>query len=193
MTRVTEEAAMARQSHHFATRPLCTAFVILTGYSIAWPATAQGLAADDKDPVARQTLESALLLAGQSIATLPIVLTSIRPDTASADAQGWTSVGRDGRGEQIFLYTESASFRCARPSSENYQCLLKLASVIVHEVWHLRHRGGEAEAYAAQITFLMGHHGALDQIADVRRSRDRAVAVERKAIDAARQRAAQSR
>ena len=183
---------MARQSH-FASLPLCTAIIILTVYPIAWPAAAQGPAADDKDQVARQTLDAALLLAGQHFAKLPIVLTSVRPDTASADAQGWTSVGPDGNGERIFLYTESGSFRCAHPASQNYQCVLKLASVIVHEAWHFSHGGGEADAYAAQITFLMAHHGALEQIADVRRSRDRGVAAERKAVDAARQRAAQSR
>jgi hypothetical protein len=71
--------------------------------------------------------------------------------------------------------------------------VLKLASVIVHEAWHFSRGGGEVDAYAAQITLLMAHHGALEEIADVRRSRDRAVVVEQKAIDAVRRRAAQSR
>ena len=142
--------------------------------------------ADVDDQVEHQTLEAALSLAGRSIAKLPITLASVAPDTASTGVLGWTSVNAAGNGERIFLYTGSATFRCARPSRENYQCVLKLASVLVHEAWHFRHGANEPDAYAVQIVFLMGNGGSLDQIADVRLSRNRAVTAARAAIKAAR-------
>jgi len=154
--------------------------------AVAWPATAQDRRGGDTDVVERQAFEAALALAGESRAKLPISLTSVKPDSASAGVQGWTTVGPDGRGERVFIYSASPLFRCARASNENYQCLVKLASVIVHEAWHFRHDGGEAAAYSAQIGFLIAHHGALEQITDVRRSRNQAVAAERQAVEAAR-------
>jgi hypothetical protein len=42
-----------------------------------------------------------------------------------------------------------ASERCG-----DIQALKKIASVIVHEEWHVRHGRDEAEAYAAQLTAL---------------------------------------
>jgi hypothetical protein len=155
-------------------------------FSLALSCSAR--AADDHDQVERQTLEAALLLAGQSVGRLPIALASVTPDTASPGVLAWTTVGSDGNSERIFVYAGSGTFRCARPANGNYQCLLKLASVIVHEAWHFKHGGSEAGAYDAQIAFLMGNQGALEQIADVRRSRERAVAAQRKAVDAARKR-----
>ena len=39
--------------------------------------------------------------------------------------------------ECIVVYSESDAFRCASdPYRLDYQCLLKLASVIIDEVWH---------------------------------------------------------
>ena len=64
--------------------------------------------------------------------------------------------------------------------------MLKLASVIVHEVWHLKNGASETGAYNAQLAFLMANQGALEQMTDVRRSRSQAVAAERKAVEAAR-------
>jgi hypothetical protein len=190
MTRGREEDGMAHQFHRLPPSTLCAALVAILGYSALWPAIASGnhqsaRASDDENRIARETFEAALELAGLSAAKLPIVMTSVMPDTLSPGTVGWTSVGRNGKGERIFVYSNSAAFRCARARKDR-QCLLKVASVIVHEAWHFRHGGGEGAAYTAQILFLMANDGALEEIADVRRSRDRAVIVERQAIDAAR-------
>ena len=192
---------MARLLRRSPALTLCAALVTIPGYSAAAPDTAFGdqgtlpgvistgaRGADTSDDVGHQTLEAALMLAGQSIAKLPIVLVSVTPDTASPGVQGWTSRDDNGKADRIFLYTGNGVFRCARPSNGNYQCILKLASVLVHEAWHFRHGADEAEAYAAQIVFLMGNGGALDQIADVRMSRDLVVAASRAAREAARTR-----
>ena len=143
-------------------------------------------ASEDNGQVERQTLEAARLLAGRP-GRLPIALASGLPDGASQGIEGWTVPRADGKGERIFVYTGSEIFRCAS-KGKNYQCLLRLASVIVHEAWHFRNGASEDGAYAAQIAFLMGNQGALEQIAAVRMSRDRALAAERKAIEAAKRR-----
>ena len=99
--------------------------------------------------------------------------------------QAWTTIGRDGTSDRIFVFTGSPAFRCAKRSKDNSQCRLKLASVIVHEAWHFKHGSNEAEAYSAQLSFLLSHDAALEQIVDVRRSRDWAIAEQRKVIAAA--------
>jgi hypothetical protein len=175
---------MVCRCRFFHSQTFCAMTVAMTASLVAWPAHAR--TADDPARVERQTLEAALLLAGIATAKLPVSLASVKPDTASAGVQAWTTVGGDGRGERIYIYSGSDLFRCARPSNENYQCLLKLASVILHEAWHFRHGASETGAYDAQLAFLMANQGALEQMTDVRRSRSQAVAAERKAVEAAR-------
>ena len=40
------------------------------------------------------------------------------------------------------------------PRSDQDRCLLKVASVIVHEAWHLRNGPDEVGAYQTQLIFL---------------------------------------
>jgi hypothetical protein len=75
------------------------------------------------------------------------------PEDASRDAEAYVRPG-DGR---IFLITSSRAFVRARASL--YKCgereaLLKLASVLAHEEWHIRHGSDEEGAYAAQLMTL---------------------------------------
>src|SRR5262245_41214326 len=104
------------------------------------------------DRIDRQTLEAARLLTSLEIGRLPIDLTSVLPDSASPGIEGWTIPRTDGKGERIFVYTGSDIFRCAS-KGENYQCRLRLASIIVHEAWHFKHGPSERGAYAAQTAF----------------------------------------
>ena len=79
---------------------------------------------------------------------------------------------KNGHAERIVVYSGSDVFRCAsNPDRLDNQCLLKLASTIIHEAWHYRHGPDEAGAYDAQIAFLITHGGSSAQIAGVRRSR----------------------
>jgi hypothetical protein len=179
---------------------LCAAVVAVAGACAALPDVAgaresappgvqsgrtQGLDGSRMDD---RTLQAALVVAGRGIAKLPIVLVSVKPDIASPGVQAWTAVDAGGKSTEIFVYTESRIFRCARVSTWDSQCVLKLASVLVHEAWHFEHGGNEADAYATQIVFLMGNGGTRDQIADVRRSRDRVLAAGKEAGEAARRR-----
>jgi hypothetical protein len=96
--------------------------------------------------------------------------------------------GKEGR---IYVYTRSRTFRCASvPRSDQDRCLLKLASVIVHEAWHLQNGPNEVGAYDAQLVFLQLkeasaflqlNEGIAVDILEVRRSRDRALADQRQA------------
>jgi len=130
---------------------------------------------------AAKTLESAIFLAGPSIAGVPIVLAPVPPDGASRGVEAWTLPLQDNQAAQIVIYSGSGLFRCASDPDRldyHYQCLLKLASTIIHEAWHYRHGVNEAGAYEAQIAFLTFHGAAIAQIADARLSRDRVLAAQ---------------
>jgi len=103
----------------------------------------------------RETLDEAIALAGRQWARLPIVLTSTLPSAVSPNAEAWTVYDEACKGDRVFLYTRSGVFQCASEKHPlQHQCLLKLASVIVHESWHLEHGPDEAAAYTAQLLFL---------------------------------------
>jgi hypothetical protein len=154
------------------------------------PATIR--AADSTPADERAVLETALQLAGPQLNRhLPIVLIAELPGMVSPDAQAWTVYDEQGTGDRIFVYTGSRTFRCASASRQDQdQCLLRLASIIVHEAWHLRHGRDEAGAYEAQLAFLRLTEAsaflqlsetASQDIREVRRARDRTLADRRNA------------
>ena len=133
--------------------------------------------------VDERTLQNARFLIRTAAAHVPIVLASAPPDGATQGVEGWTTFGETGRGEQIFVYTESETFRCARTTRE-FQCLLKLASIIVHEAWHFMNGRDEAGAYQEQMAFLV-LNGASDlQMSGVGAAGRLLVAAQRKARQA---------
>ena len=149
-------------------------------------------ATDSTPAQERAVLDRALRLAGpQLYARLPLVLTSELPGMVSPSAEAWTVFDEHGKGERIFVYTRSRTFQCASaPRRDQEQCLLKLASVIVHEAWHLRNGLDEVGAYEAQLSFLQlieaaaflqVNEAAAVNIREVRRARDRMLADKRKA------------
>jgi hypothetical protein len=106
----------------------------------------------------------ALSLLGRSAGSLPpIALVDVPPSPVSRLAEGFT----DGR--SIFLVTSSEMFRIAnaaawraRPHCGDRLAVAKIASVIVHEEWHIRHGGDERGAYEAQATALLRLGFALE-------------------------------
>jgi len=142
-------------------------------------------AADDNSPreTLRAALEVASFIVGPSVNTLPIALASVAPKAASRGIEAWTEHEGDAPPRRIFICTESATFRCAASvhDSDRSACLLKLASIIVHEAWHFSHGNDEAGAYQAQITFLILSGGSSPFVAGVRRARDRVLASQRAA------------
>ena len=158
----------------------------------AWCVPSTIRAAGPTSAQERAVFDKALQLAGpQSYAHLRFVLVSELPRTASPGAEAWTVFYEDGTGDRVFVYTRSRTFRCASvPSRDQDQCLLKLASVLVHEAWHLRNGLDEVGAYEAQLiflqmkeasTFLQLNEATAVTIREVRRARDRVLADRRKA------------
>ena len=128
---------------------------------------------------ATKTLERAILLAGPSVAGLPIALAEVPPAEASRGVEGWMLPRQDQTPAQIVVYSGSDVFRCAsHPTRPDYQCLLKVASTIIHEAWHYRHGPDEAGAYDTQIAFLTGSGGSSLNISGVRRARARVLAAQ---------------
>jgi len=134
----------------------------------------------------RQTLDTALLLAGLDRASVPVTLAATPPSSASHGVEAWTSYDTDGRSKRIFLYTGSDMFRCARWPLGLRQCRIRLASVLVHEAWHLEHGQDEEDAYEAQIAFLMRNGAATEHVKAVRLAQDRVLAAERRTAGDAR-------
>jgi hypothetical protein len=106
-------------------------------------------------------LVCALDLLGRSVTSFPpIAFVDTRPPDVSDRAEAFVRVGDP----TIYLLTSSAVFQEAQRSSEKcggFPALRKLASVIVHEEWHVRHGTDERGAYEAQLTALASMSGGL--------------------------------
>lgn len=103
---------------------------------------------------AETVVACALALLARSAASLPpIELVDVPPAYASPQADAFVRVGE----ARIYLVTSSDVFRRAQASK--YRCgdldaYRLLASVIIHEEWHVKHGRDEVEAYNAQLMTL---------------------------------------
>ena len=103
---------------------------------------------------AEMVLVCALNLLHRSAGSFPpIELVSARPPYVSANADGYVLRGH----VRIYLVTASSAFARARRAV--YRCgdvyaIRKIASVLVHEEWHVLHGSDEKGAYLAQLTTL---------------------------------------
>lgn len=110
---------------------------------------------------AATVLVCALELLGRSPETFPpIRFVDVAPRGASTHVEGFVVTGDD----TIYLLTTSEPFRAARAASHrcgDASSLKKIASILIHEEWHVRHGPDEREAYQAQLLALvfMGAHG----------------------------------
>jgi hypothetical protein len=104
---------------------------------------------------AETVLMCALALLARGADDLPtIVLLSSRPPDVSKHAEGFVRHGDP----HIYLLTDTVSFEDARRAPSRcgaLQPLRKIASVVVHEAWHVRHPVDESGAYAAQLSALI--------------------------------------
>ena len=94
------------------------------------------------------------LLSGTVRELPPIHLVDTLPIDANVGVEGFVRVDPPA----IFLVTTTAAFRTARAAE--YKCghqmaLRKIASIIVHERWHLMHGADERGAYQAQLMALV--------------------------------------
>ena len=136
---------------------------------------------------AATVLVCALNLLGRSAQTFPpIEFTAVAPPGASPHVEAF--VHPESR--HIVLVTTSAVFREAQAADRRCgapMALRKLASIIVHEEWHVRRGADERGAYYAQLTALvmMGSHPGSPLHGAVTRSMLAVAERERRAAQAA--------
>lgn len=97
----------------------------------------------------------ALSLLGRSERTMPpITLVEAPPKHASIQAEAFVSLPDP----HIYLVTSSPTFRDAmagRSTCSESATMKKLASILAHEEWHVRHGSDESGAYYAQLITLL--------------------------------------
>jgi len=107
---------------------------------------------------AEAVLICALEMLGRNASTFPpIVFVSSPPPGVPAIAEAYVDASRSA----IHLITSSHVFR--RAQNARSQCgegaaIRKLASILVHEEWHVRHGTNETDAYQAQLMTLLLLH-----------------------------------
>jgi hypothetical protein len=102
---------------------------------------------------AESVLLCALSLLGRSAESFPAIqLLDTRPPGASANAEAFVDPAR----RTIYILTTSDIFIAAQrsPHCGSLEAVRKLASILIHEEWHVLHGGDEEGAYAAQLTTL---------------------------------------
>jgi len=96
-------------------------------------------------------IATALRLLGwakDDIPTIEVVAT--RPPDASPTAEAWVWCNEDGSAPPV-IYVAADTDTYADALQENRQALVKLAGILAHERWHLRHGPDEVGAYEAQL------------------------------------------
>ena len=97
----------------------------------------------------------ALSLLGRSEKSMPpITLVEAPPKHASIRAEAFVSLPE----ARIFVVTTSETFQDAmksRSTCSESAPLKKLASILMHEEWHIRNGSDESGAYYAQLTTLI--------------------------------------
>jgi hypothetical protein len=120
------------------------------------------------DPSAA-VLVCALELLGRAHAIAPIILLTSPPPGASRHVEAFVTHSPD----TIYLITTTAVLHDAGGdpwSGARQEACRKLASIIVHEEWHVRNGPDERGAYLAQLTMLQAVRAASVTIAGVRQS-----------------------
>jgi len=113
-----------------------------------------------KDPRARDEkrvgrwpapIATALVLLGWPKDEIPdIEVVATRPPDASPTAEAWVWCNEDGSAPPV-IYVAADTDMYADALQENRQALVKLAGILTHERWHLRHGPDEIGAYEAQL------------------------------------------
>jgi len=91
-----------------------------------------------------------LELLGRSASSMPpIKVLALPPTGVSANAEGFV------RMDEGIIYVLASGVAYRQADCGDRRSLIKLASVLVHEEWHIRHGGDERGAYEAQLGTLL--------------------------------------
>jgi hypothetical protein len=123
---------------------------------------------------AAAVLVCALEMLGRSSTLAPVEFTVFPPPNASPNAEAFVTRNPD----TIHLITSTSVFRDALASNHagvQREACRKIASILVHEEWHLKHGGDERGAYQAQLMALEMMHAQSVTVTGVRRSMNAAI------------------
>jgi hypothetical protein len=112
----------------------------------------------------------AIMLLGWSGADVPhIVVVDRKPPDATDTVEAWVRFDTEGQAMPvIYVRTDSDIYRDA--ARQDYQALVRLAGILAHERWHLRHGRDEVGAYTAQLSAMEYLHANSAHLAQVRRA-----------------------
>ena len=140
--------------------------VILAAAGAGYPQTGQG--AQRPSPIA-----AAIMLLGWRGGDVPhIEVVDAKPADASPTVEGWVRFNADGSALPI-VYISADTYVYRDAAGQDYQALVKLAGILAHERWHLRHGRDEVGAYTAQLSTMEYLHANAMHLADVRRALQR--------------------
>jgi hypothetical protein len=115
-------------------------------------------------------LTTAIMLLGWFDDAVPrIEIVGTKPPDATATVEAWVRFNADGSAMPIiYVRTDTDVYRAA--AQEDYQALVRLAGILAHERWHVRHGRDEIGAYTAQLATMeyLGAHSMY--LAVVRRA-----------------------
>jgi hypothetical protein len=90
-----------------------------------------------------------------------------RPPDVTATAEAWVRYNGDGSAVPIiYLANDSLVYRDA--AAMEYQHLVRLAGILAHERWHMRHGLDEVAAYSAQLSAMADLHANSLYLTEVR-------------------------
>ena len=116
-----------------------------------------------------QPLAAAVALLGWFGDDVPqFQLAAERPSDGTPNAEAWVRFKADGSAVPI-IYVAIKS-RVYRDALTDYQSLVKLAGILAHERWHLRHGPDETGAYDTQLSIMTYLRASSTELAEVRRS-----------------------
>jgi hypothetical protein len=115
-------------------------------------------------------LTDAITLLGWSGSDVPrIVVVDRPPPDATVTVEAWVRFDTEGRAMPvIYVRTDTDLYRDA--VRQDYQALVRLAGILAHERWHLRHGRDEVGAYTAQLSVMEYLHANSMHLAEVRRA-----------------------
>jgi len=91
-----------------------------------------------------------------------------RPPDGTPNAEAWVCLNGDGATVPVIYVASNSSVY--REALRDYQSLVKLAGILAHERWHLRHGPDESSAYETELATMTYLHANTVQLAEVRRS-----------------------
>ena len=122
------------------------------------------------DAALPKAVTDAIMLLGWSGDDVPpIVMVAQRPADAGPTAEAWVRFDQDGHAMPV-IYVRTDTDVYFDASKGDYQGLVRLAGVLAHERWHLRHGRDEVSAYTVQLSVMEYLHANSMRLAEVRRA-----------------------